>query len=289
MKYEGSVYRPPSEAYSLIVQATIGCAHDKCTFCSMYKDKQFRLRPVSDVVDDLREARRTYRKIERIFLADGDALVTGTENLLALLKEISVLFPECERVTVYGSPGDVLRKPPEELELLRENGLKIVYIGAESGDDEVLRRVKKGADADEIITAIRKLEEAGIQASVTFISGLGGLELSEKHAVGSARIITESRPSYAALLTLLLEPGAPMYEDVKSGKFSFMTPEQIAVETLLLLSLARPETECVFRSNHASNYVPLKGTLPYDNDRLMKTLEAALKNGAFKDDYFRLL
>jgi radical SAM superfamily enzyme YgiQ (UPF0313 family) len=175
------------------------------------------------------------------------------------------------------------------LESLAKAGLRIVYIGAESGDDEVLRRIDKGATADEIIEAIRKLENAGIDASVTFISGLGGIDLSEQHAAGCARVITEAAPSYAALLTLLLEQGAPMYEDLKNGSFRFMTPEQIAEETLLLLGNARPETDCVFRSNHASNYVPLKGTLPHDNNRLIDTLKTALAKGAFKSDHFRLL
>ena len=198
MRYEGNVYRPPSEAYSLIVQATIGCSHDKCTFCSMYKDKKFRARPALDVIADLREAREMYRKVGRVFLADGDALVLGTGTLLTYLEEIWSLFPECERVSIYGAPQDVLRKTPEELGALAGAGLEIVYIGAESGDDEVLRRVEKGATSDEIIRAVRKLEESGIAASVTFISGLGGAELSEQHAAGCARVITESRPSYAA-------------------------------------------------------------------------------------------
>lgn len=289
MEYEGNIYRPPSEAYSLIVQATIGCSNDTCTFCSMYKDKQFRVRPVDDVLSDLREAKAICRRVERLFLADGDALVLGTDKLLLILEEARRLFPECKRINVYGTPKDVLRKTPGDLISLRENGLEMVYIGAESGDDEILRIVKKGATADEIIAAIRRLEDAGIQASVTFISGLGGIGLSKQHAEGCARVITESCPSFAALLTLLLEPGAPMLADVKAGRFKFMTPEEVAEETLLLLDLARPEKECVFRSNHASNYVPLKGNLPADNDRLIQTLQTALDKGAFKADYFRLL
>ena len=289
MRYEGNIYRPPSEAYSLIVQATIGCSNDTCTFCTMYKDKKFRARPTDDVISDLREARQMYRSVGRIFLADGDALVLSADKLLAILEEIEKLYPECERVTLYGTPKDVLSKTPEELRALRDKGLEMVYLGAESGDDEVLRRIKKGATADEIIAAIRRLEEAEIKVSVTFISGLGGIELSEQHAAGIARVITEARPSFAALLTLLLEPGAPMLEDLRAGRFAFMTPEQIAEETLLLLDLARPDTDCIFRSNHASNYVPLKGTLPRDNDRLIAMLNKALESGSFKHDHFRLL
>jgi len=289
MRYEGDIYRPPSEANSLIVQATIGCSHNKCAFCSMYKAKRFRARPVDDVIEDLREARLMYSRIGRIFLADGDALVLSAGKLLRLLVEIRALFPECERVSIYGTPQAVLHKTDAELRALADAGLGLVYLGAESGDDEVLRRVSKGSDSGEIIRAIRKAEDAGLPVSVTFISGLGGLELSERHAAGCAHVIAAARPSYAALLTLMLDPVAPMYQDLKAGAFAFMTPEEIAGETLLLLDLARPETDCVFRSNHASNYVPLKGTLPRDNDSLIAALRSALAAGAFKDDFFRRL
>jgi len=255
----------------------------------MYKDKRFRARPVGDTIRDLREARSVYRSIGRIFLADGDALVLSSDKLMEILGEIKELIPECERVSIYGTPQAVLRKNEKELKALAQAGLGIVYIGAESGDDEVLKKVEKGATADEIIEAIRKTEEAGLAASVTFISGLGGIELSEQHAVGCARVITEARPSYAALLTLLLEPTAPMYMDLLIGAFEFMTPGEIAEETLLLLEHAKPGSDCVFRSNHASNYVPLKGTLPHDNEKLINTLKSAIDAGAFKDDYFRQL
>ncbi|MDR2487671.1 MAG: radical SAM protein, partial [Clostridiales Family XIII bacterium] len=169
MRYEGNIFRPPSEAYSLIVQVTIGCAHNDCTFCSMFKDKQFRVRDVAEVLADLDAARKTYRTVGRIFLADGDALVLKNEALLKIFDHIRAQFPECGRVSVYGSPQDVLRKSPEELAELRDAGLGMVYLGAESGSDEVLRKVKKGASAAQITEAIRKVEDAGIPASVTFI------------------------------------------------------------------------------------------------------------------------
>jgi len=255
----------------------------------MYKDKRFRARPVEETVRDLREARSVYRNIGRIFLADGDALVLSADKLLEILGEIKELIPECERVSIYGTPQAVLRKSEKELTDLADAGLGIVYIGAESGDDEVLKKVEKGATAEEIIESIRKTEDADLAASVTFISGLGGIKLSEQHAAGCARVITEARPSYAALLTLLLDPAAPMYMDLLTGAFEFMTPTEIAEETILLLENATPETDCVFRSNHASNYVPLKGTLPRDNEKMIDTLRSALEAGAFKDDYFRQL
>ena len=289
MRYEGNIYRPPSEAYSLIIQVTIGCAHNACTFCSMFKDKVFRVRSEAEVFEDLELARKAYRNIGRIFLADGDALVLSNKRLLRILDKIKDLFPECERVSIYGSPQDVLNKTPEELKELAANGIGIIYIGAESGSDKVLTLIKKGATKEEITEAIIKIEDAGIKSSVTFISGLGGEELSEEHATESGRLISEAQPSYVGLLTLLVEPTAPMYQDVKSGKFVFLSPLDIAGETAILIENISVEKECVFRSNHASNYVSLKGTLPQDKDKMLGRLRDALEKGEFKDDRFRLL
>ena len=289
MRYEGSIYRPPSEAYSLIIQVTIGCAHNACTFCSMFKDKVFRVRKEEEVFEDLELARAAYRRIERIFLADGDALVLSNERLLRILKKIAELFPECERVSIYGSPQDVLKKTPDELRELAANGIGFIYIGAESGSEKVLALIRKGATHDELVSAIKKIEEAEIKSSVTLISGLGGTELSEEHAAESGRLISESQPSYVGLLTLLLEPSAPMYADMKAGRFTFLSPQEIAQETALLLESTSVDNECIFRSNHASNYVSLKGTLPQDKDRMLKRLHDALENKDFKDDRFRLL
>jgi len=289
MRYEGNVFRPPSEAYSLIVQVTIGCAHNDCTFCSMYKDKTFRVRDEAEVMEDLETARRHYRAVGRIFLADGDALVLSTDRLLRILEKIEKLFPECERVSVYGSPQDTLKKTPEELTLLREAGVGFIYIGAESGSDQILRDIKKGATRAELIEAVKRIEAAGIHASVTFISGLGGRELSEEHAVSVGTFISEAQPSYVGLLTLMLEPSAPMYRDLREGRFTFLSPEEVAAETLILLRHTEVTNPCVFRSNHASNYVSLKGTLPDDRERLIRQLETALDAKAFKSEHFRLL
>lgn len=186
MRYEGNIYRPPSEAYSLIIQVTIGCTHNACTFCSMFKDKKFRVREVEEVIKDLETARMYYRRVEKIFLADGDALCLSNNKMNIILEKIKELFPECKRVGVYGTPRDVLAKSREELEELRDNGIGIIYIGAESGSPKVLELVNKGSTREEIIEAVKKIEAAGIKASVTFISGLGGPELIEEHAVDTA-------------------------------------------------------------------------------------------------------
>lgn len=290
MRYEGNIYRPPSEARSLLVQVTIGCAHNRCTFCSMFKDKKFRVRNMDDVIEDLAEARKRYRTVRRIFLCDGDALCLSMDKLMRILDYIGKNFPECEQINVYGSPQDVLRKAPEELEKLRDAGVRIIYIGAESGSDIVLEAVEKGATADEMIEAVRKIEDAGIAASVTFISGLGGSPLWEEHAIKTGEMISRMEPSYVGLLTLMLEPGAPLTDDVRKGKFKILSPEEVVAETMLMLKHIDVSKECIFRSNHASNYISLRGTLPGDKDMMMGQLRQAMEhNDMLKDERFRML
>src|SRR3712207_4725240 len=196
MRYEGTVYRPPSEAYSLIIQVTLGCSHNKCTFCNMYKDRNFKIKSLDEVFEDLELSRKYYKYVRRIFLADGDALILKTENLEKILMKIKELFPECERVSVYGTPADILRKSEEDLIKLKKLGLDIIYIGVESGSDEVLKDVNKGVTSEEIIKAGQKVKRTGIKLSATLISGLGGKEKSKLHAKESARVISAINPDY---------------------------------------------------------------------------------------------
>lgn len=290
MRYVGNIYRPPSEAYSLLVQVTIGCSHNKCTFCNMYKEKQFRVRKLEEVLEDLADARAQYRRVERMFLCDGDALCLANRKLLPILDYIAKYFPECERVTSYGRATDALRKSDAELAELRAHGLSMVYLGAESGSSRVLEAVCKGETREELIAGTKKLERNGIQTSVTFISGLSGQEGWEEHAIESGKMIAEMNASYVSLLTLMVEPPAPLLEDIRSGKFQYLTPEQVLQETCLLLSHARPQKSCIFRSNHASNYVSLRGNLPEDNDKLIALLHRCMKDrGMLKDERFRML
>lgn len=290
MRYEGNIYRPPSEAYSLIVQVTIGCAHNKCTFCNMFREKNFRVRKMEEVLEDLDSARNYYSRVGRIFLADGDALVLKNEKLMVILNHIRKTFPECERVTIYGTPQDVLRKSHEELVELREAGLQIIYIGAESGSDKVLKNICKGATRAELIEAVRKIEAAGIKASVTFISGMGGKENWEEHAIETGTMISEMEPSYVGLLTLMVERDVPLYQDIQSGKFQLLSAEEVVAETLLMLKHANVNKKCVFRSNHASNYVSLRGDLPNDKEDMMALLRRAMEDhNMFKDERFRML
>lgn len=289
MRYEGSIYRPPSEAMSLIVQVTIGCAHNKCTFCSMFKDKKFRVRDVAEVKEDLAEARRMYGYIEKIFLADGDALCLSMPKLEDIIGYINELFTETKSINIYASPKDVLAKSQQDLERLHALGVKILYIGAESGNDEILKNINKGATRDEIIEAVRKTESSGIKASVTFIQGLGGEAMYREHAIDTGTMISAMEPSFVGLLTLMLDDAAEITADIREGRLKLLSPMQVCEETLLMLENINLTKECIFRSNHASNYVPLAGTLPQDKEKMMKLLVRAMKTEGFKPEGLRML
>ena len=289
MRYEGSIYRPPSEAMSLIVQVTIGCAHNKCTFCSMFKDKKFRVRDVAEVKEDLAEARRMYGYIEKIFLADGDALCLSMLKLEDIIGYINELFTETKSINIYASPKDVLAKSQQDLERLHALGVKILYIGAESGNDKILKNINKGATRDEIIEAVRKTESSGIKASVTFIQGLGGEAMYREHAIDTGTMISAMEPSFVGLLTLMLDDAAEITADIREGRLKLLSPMQVCEETLLMLENINLTKECIFRSNHASNYVPLAGTLPQDKEKMMKLLVRAMKTKGFKPEGLRML
>lgn len=290
MRYEGSIYRPPSEAYSLIIQVTIGCSHNGCTFCTMFKDKKFRVRKTEEVIEDLRMARRAYVHVEKIFLADGDALCLATSKLTVILDEIRKLFPECKQVAMYATPADVLNKTDDELLNLKNKGVGMLYIGAESGSDAVLEAIKKGVSRDEIIKSVQKTERLGIKASVTFISGLGGKRLMQEHARETASMISEMQPSYVGLLTLMLDEEAEIYEQIRNGEFELLTAQEAVLETMLMLKEIDVKRKCVFRSNHASNYVSLRGDLPNDKAKMIEKLQMALeKTGLIKDERYRAL
>ena len=290
MRYEGNIFRPPSEAYSLLVQVTVGCAHNKCTFCSMYKDKKFHIRKLEEVLEDLEWARAHYPRVERIFLCDGDALCLANSKLLPILERIRQLFPECERVTVYGRATDALKKTDEELRELYEAGITMVYMGAESGSEKVLADINKGETRQQIIDGVKKVEASGMKASVTFISGLAGRAGWEEHAIETGRMLSEMSPSYAALLTLMVDPTVPIAEEIRSGKMELLTPEEVIAETLLMLKNTEVTKKCVFRSNHASNYLSLRGDLPDDKEGMMEVLREAMENhDMLKDEKFRAL
>ena len=288
MRYEGRVFRPPSEAYSLIVQVTVGCSHNKCTFCDMYKEKRFHLRKLEDVLEDFNIARRQYRYIERVFLADGDALIRKTEDLAAILKHIRKIIPECRRVTSYGSPKSILTKSPEDLALLHSLGLEMIYLGLESGNEQVLKHINKGVTVEDIVRAGQMVKDAGMKLSVTAISGLGGTEMWKEHAIDTAKAFSRMKPDYIGLLTLMFEGDVPLRRECEEGKFHLLTAPQVAKETLLMLEHIDSEGS-VFRSNHASNYLTLKGTLNRDREAMCEQIRRALERGGYKKEYFRAL
>lgn len=276
MRYEGAVYRPPSEANSLIIQVTIGCSHNNCTYCSMFKDKKFKIRQLEDVFIDLESARKYYSRVEKIFLADADAMVLKTETLVKILVKIHELFPECKRITSYTTAKDILRKPLEELIKLRELGLSMVYLGVESGSNQVLELVNKGITASEMIEAGKRIKDSGILLSATLISGLGGQKHWRKHALESARVISDMDPNYLGLLTLTVDPGTEMMNQVNNGDIIPLTPHEVMVENAMLIENLEL-SNCILRSNHVCNYVPLAGTLNKDKSRLLRELNRIIE------------
>lgn len=288
-KYDYPLYRPPSEAYSLIIQATLGCSQNKCTFCSMYKSKKFTIKPLEQIKKEIDFFRIYVKKAERIFLADGDALILPMKILKEIFIYINEKFPEAERISLYGSPKSILLKTPEELLELKNLGLGLIYLGVESGSDKILSSVKKGVSREEIIAAGKKVKKVGIPLSVTAIAGLGGKENSIEHAVETASLISEINPDYFGVLTLMLEEGTELLEEYKKGNFIPLSSSEILEETKLMIKNINVKEKCIFRSNHASNYVSLKGTLPYEKENILKTIDYALENNEIKSEFLRRL
>ena len=288
MRYKGKVYRPPSEAYSLIVQVTYGCSHNRCAFCDMYDDKHFAMRPMAEIREDFETARQLYRRVERVFLADGDALMRKTDDLVQILGLIYGLFPECERVTCYASPTSLQVKSEDDLRLLRQRGLQMVYMGLESGCDAVLERMGKGHSAAAIVAAGQKARRCGMALSVTAISGLGSVALWREHAIGTAEALSAMKPEYIGLLTLMVEHGTPLERWVRDGEFTLLSPVEVLKETELFLQHIDSEGS-VFRMNHASNYLTLKGTLNRDRQALLDKVQTGLSGVGLKPEFMRAL
>lgn len=287
--YNYPLYRPPSEAYSLIIQATLGCSHNKCTFCNMYKGKKFIIKPLEQIKEEIDFFRARVRNVERIFVADGDALIIPMTRLREIFKYLNEKFPEAERISIYGSPKSIQIKTPEELKELREMGLKLVYLGMESGNDKVLMNVNKGVTKNELIEAGRKVREAGIPLSVTVIAGLGGKENSLEHALETADAVSKMNPDYFSILSLMVEEGTKLYEDYAVGKFKMLSNVEVLEEIKNMIANINVKENCIFRSNHASNYVPLRGVLPEDKENIIEAIEYAVKNNRMKKDYLRVL
>lgn len=276
--YDTPVFRPPSEANSFILRVTRGCAHNKCTYCNMYREVQFMTCTDEEISRQIALAAHYGRdRIKRIFLADGDALVLNTEKLLKILKALYETFPKLQRVSSYAAPQDILRKSVEELKQLREAGLKLLYYGMESGDDALLKAVKKGVNGPEAVEAGRRVVAAGMKLSLMIIIGLAGSKDSDRHAKETAKAINEIKPTMLSALTLMLYRGSELLDKYERGEFDPLSPQGILLELHKIISLIElpPESHCLFRSNHVSNYVQLSGTLPKDKERLLSQIAGA--------------
>jgi radical SAM superfamily enzyme YgiQ (UPF0313 family) len=275
MEYVGDVYRPPGEWRSFLLQATVGCSHNGCTFCGMYKSKKFYIKDLDETIGDIRETAAQYNKFEKIFLCDGDAIVIPQENLLKILEELKKWFPYARLISTYAGPKSTLSKTPEQLRQLHEAGLGRAYLGVESGSDAVLRATNKGVDAATMLRAGRNLVEAGIDLWAIILIGLGGQAGSAEHIAATIQLLNEMQPNHLSSMNLTPVPGTKLYQQVQRGEFQVLTPAQSLEETRdLIAGLNVPSLH--FTSDHASNYLPLKGTLPDERERLLALIDGAL-------------
>lgn len=276
---EPPVFRPPSEANSLILQATLGCSHNRCTFCGSYRTKQFKVKPFDQFRKEVEQLARQYKiQPRRIFLADGDALVLSTTQLLSILQLLNLEFPNVERISIYASGLNVQHKTDEELQQLRDAGLEMVYIGLESGDDEVLQSVNKGITNQDHITACLRLKQTGFTLSPIIILGLGGKIWTHQHAVHTADTINAIDPPYLAALTLMLVSGTELHAQAQQGQFVPLNPLELLQELRAIIDRLTELTQCVFRTNHASNYLPLRGVLSRDREKFLETIDSVLSD-----------
>jgi radical SAM superfamily enzyme YgiQ (UPF0313 family) len=277
MKYEGMIIRPPSEANSLLLQVTVGCSHNKCTFCPTYKGEKFRIKSFAEIEEDILEASH-YHSVEKIFLCDGDALIIPQPRLVEILVFIHKHIRSMKRVGCYANAKSILRKTPEDLVQLRELGLKIVYLGVETGNEDLLKKINKGATYAQIVEAGRRIKNAGINLSVTVLLGIGGIEKSVAHAFDTAKILTEIDPDYVGALTVMVVPGTPLHEDYISGRF--VLPDTFGFLRELEIMIAHSDfTNCFFTSNHASNYLSIRARMPEEKEKTVRMIHHVIQSG----------
>ncbi len=276
MHYEGNCIRPPSEADSILLQVTLGCSHNKCTFCGTYKDKRFTIKDDETILSDIRFASRYMRRQDRVFLMDGDALIIPQKRLMWILDRIREHLPWVRRVGAYANAKGIRLKSLEDLVALKKNGLGILYLGVETGDDRLLQEIRKGASARNLIDMGRKVKEAGIKLSVTVLLGIGGTKRSLEHARATGELLSAMDPDYVGALSLMLIPGTPLYDAYRRGEFKL--PDQAGLLRELREMLAHTDlTRGLFFSNHASNYLPIKARLPRGKQEALDLIDAALR------------
>jgi radical SAM superfamily enzyme YgiQ (UPF0313 family) len=275
MHYEGNIIRPPSEANSILLQVTVGCSRNKCTFCGTYMGERFRIKNDDIIIQDIAFAAEYCKKQRRVFLCDGDALIIPQKRLLKILAEIRNQLPWVTRVGVYANAKSIKMKTPDELETIREHGIGIAYMGLESGDDVTLEKIDKGAKAETMIRMGRKARDAGIRLSITVLTGIAGRERSRIHARETGRVLSAIDPEYVGALSLMLIPGTPLHKDYVAGRFPLLEPDEMLQELRTMIEHTEL-TRGLFHANHASNYLPIKARLPRDKAATLKRIDDAL-------------
>ena len=275
MHYEGNIIRPPSEANSILLQITIGCSRNKCTFCGAYKGERFRIKPDSIIMDDIAFAANFCRRQRRVFLCDGDALIIPQKRLLNILLEIEKRLPRVTRVGIYANAKNLKMKTLDELKTLKAHSLGIVYLGLETGDDVTLKKINKGATSETMILMGKKAKAAGIKLSITVLLGIAGKTRSKIHARETGRVLSAIDPEYIGALSLMLIPGTPLYQDYASGDFTLLEPDEMLHELKNMIA-ATKLSKGLFHANHASNYLPIKARLPKDKEATLNLIDEAL-------------
>ena len=275
MKYEGMIFRPPSEADSLILQVTVGCSYNRCTFCGAYQGKSFRVKTLGEVKEDIDEVSADGVSIPRVFLADGDALAIPQEQLIKILSTLKTKLKGLKRVGIYANARDILKKSADELKELKALNLGIIYLGLESGNAEVLRRIKKNATMDQMIRAAKRVKESGILLSVTVILGIGGVELSQAHAEDTGKVLSQMDPDFVGALSLMVVPGTPIEKEIETGRLILSTPFGLIQELETMIHHSE-FTQCFFASNHASNYLPVKIQMPEQKEEALRRIREVL-------------
>jgi len=275
MKYEGMIFRPPSEADSLILQVSVGCSYNRCTFCGAYQGKIFRIKSFEEIKEDIDEASSYRSRIQRVFLADGNALTLPQKELLRILGYLRMKLNKLERVGIYANSKDILGKDVEELTDLKSLGVGIIYLGLESGNREVLKRIRKNATVDQLIRAGKRVKESGILLSVTVILGLGGTGGSQAHAEDTGKVLSEMDPDFVGALSLMVVPGTPIEREIETGKLILPTPFALIQELETMIEHCH-FTQCFFASNHASNYLPLRIRMPEEKEEALRRIREVL-------------
>lgn len=289
MHYEGMMIRPPSEANSILLQVTLGCSHNKCTFCGTFREKRFDIKKDDIIFEDIEFARKYCKRQNRVFICDGDAMIVPQKRLVRILEQIKDRLPWVERVGLYANTKGIGMKTDEQLQELNRLGVQIAYMGLESGDDQVLKQVKKGADSKKMIKMGNRVKNSGIKLSVTVLIGLGGRQGSRSHALETGRVLTAIDPDFVGALSLMLVPGTELNEKYEKKEFELITPEEMLEELGIMIS-STDLSNGLFHANHASNYLPIRAKLPGEKEKTLELISRALKGDVeLKSEFMRAL